>query len=136
TFTWDVKAKMMGRKALVGASGHARLISGAALAVLAAAALLICKRRSRPPPGRLKARGSFEHEDPVSSDAISERRRDFARIVATKRDIWIFTNSSRQGGTVLPVEIPDGASATPGMAEKVAHQKLKFWLQMELGQIE
>eukprot|EP00440_Ansanella_granifera_P013780 gb/GFBE01014972.1/.p1 GENE.gb/GFBE01014972.1/~~gb/GFBE01014972.1/.p1 ORF type:complete len:262 (+),score=61.95 gb/GFBE01014972.1/:1-786(+) len=117
-------------------AGRAQIYGLVVLVVPLLAALAFFLRR-RPLPGRLKAKGSFEHEDPANPDSVAERRRDFCRIAATKRDIWVFTSDSRQP-SVLPVEFPPGmgpdAADTSG-AEKVSYQKLKWWLQQELGKI-
>lgn len=104
------------------------------IAVLVLATVIFFTRK-RPLPGKLKPKGTFEHEDPGSSDAKAERRRDFARILATKRDILVFTSTVRQLGTVLPGDLGQGDLNDMATAEKVASNKLKFWIQMELGSI-
>merc|ERR1712107_532027 len=59
------------------------------------------------------------------------RERDFARIVANKRDLWTLTEFVRNAGVVLGLDIPpdlhDGV--------KPCLQKFKYWLQQELGRI-
>jgi len=106
---------------------------GGALLLAGLFALTSLGRKSL--PGRLAPKGSFNHEDPANKEAIAERKRDFARIVATKRDIWIFTDSSRSPGAVLPVELPSSGSSDTEDTAKISYQKLKFWLQGELGKI-
>eukprot|EP00428_Durinskia_dybowskii_P022017 CAMPEP_0170201994 /NCGR_PEP_ID=MMETSP0116_2-20130129/465_1 /TAXON_ID=400756 /ORGANISM="Durinskia baltica, Strain CSIRO CS-38" /LENGTH=263 /DNA_ID=CAMNT_0010452233 /DNA_START=9 /DNA_END=800 /DNA_ORIENTATION=+ len=89
--------------------------------------------RRRPLPGRLKPRGSFVHEDPANRDAREERRRDFARIVNTRRDIWVLTPCARSPA-VLPIELGGDGSVNQDLGN-LAHSQLKFWLQGELGRI-
>lgn len=91
--------------------------------------------RKRALPGKLFARGYFETEDPANLDAIKERERDFFRIAGTKRDLWIFTDSSRKPGTVLPVDGAAGGSSGADAEIKPCLQRFKFWLQGELGKI-
>lgn len=100
------------------------------LVVVLAATSLFGKR---PLPGKLSARGAFNHEDPASKDAIAERKRDFSRIVGTRRDIWVFTADARKPGTVMPVELQQAGNMED--LGRVAYEKLKFWLQGELGKI-
>ncbi|OLP92774.1 (DL)-glycerol-3-phosphatase 1 [Symbiodinium microadriaticum] len=154
-FTWDLKAKMMGKKVerILSRLSLARVTGGQAKAMESGfelanhqvaglvflvpilVALAFYVRRSL--PGKLKNRGSFEHEDPANAQSMSERRRDFCRIVATKRDLWVFTVEERQAGRFLPIDFPPGMSPETGdpAAEKVCYQKLKWWLQQELGRI-
>ncbi|CAE7421552.1 Dnajc2 [Symbiodinium necroappetens] len=110
-------------------------VAGLVFLVPLLVALAFYVRRSL--PGKLKNRGSFEHEDPANAQSMSERRRDFCRIVATKRDLWVFTVEERQAGRFLPIDFPPGMSPETGdpAAEKVCYQKLKWWLQQELGRI-
>lgn len=117
-----------------------RALPTPALAGIAVVLGLVCvwsllRGRGGPPPGKLRPQGTFEHEDPANTDAMAERRRDFSRIAASKRDIWVFTDESRRPGTALPVELPE-SGADPTQAGKIATQKLKFWLQSELGKID
>eukprot|EP00445_Apocalathium_hangoei_P017435 CAMPEP_0203898134 /NCGR_PEP_ID=MMETSP0359-20131031/40705_1 /ASSEMBLY_ACC=CAM_ASM_000338 /TAXON_ID=268821 /ORGANISM="Scrippsiella Hangoei, Strain SHTV-5" /LENGTH=261 /DNA_ID=CAMNT_0050821151 /DNA_START=45 /DNA_END=830 /DNA_ORIENTATION=- len=111
--------------------GLAPCLVGAA--VLLAALFALSTLRRRPLPGKLKPRGTFESEDPMSKDAIDERKRDFSRIVATRRDLWIWTDSERRPGTVIPIEPADGVAAE--QVGQVCYNRLKFWLQGELGKI-
>lgn len=106
------------------------------VAVALAVLLTYVSLRKRPLPGKLLPKGSFVHEDPANNEAIAERWRDFSRIVATKRDIWIFTHSQRKPGIALPVDLPTQGNSQSQDTGKVAYQKLKFFLQGELGKIE
>jgi len=109
-----------------------------ALLLLVPLLAVVFMLRPRSLPGNLRQKGTFEHEDPANSVAVAERRRDFCRIVATKRDLWIFTSENRQPAVSLPVDLPMGMGPDGGdtaVAEKVCYNKLKWWLQQELGRI-
>jgi len=109
-----------------------------ALLLLVPILAVVFMLRPRSLPVNLRQKGTFEHEDPANSASVAERRRDFCRIVATKRDLWIFTAASRQPGVSLPVDLPMGMGPDGGdtaVAEKVCYNKLKWWLQQELGRI-
>lgn len=97
---------------------------------LAVLVVLTC-RKSTPLPGKLVPRGSFEHEDPANEEAIAERRRDFARILTAKRDLWHFTKSTRSAGQQLPIELSADEKILPE-AGNIAYDRLRSWLQGQL----
>mmetsp|Transcript_57628 Transcript_57628/g.166868 ORF Transcript_57628/g.166868 Transcript_57628/m.166868 type:complete len:259 (-) Transcript_57628:110-886(-) len=103
--------------------------------VLAVLTLIFLIRafRKRPLPGRLKPKGRFVHEDPANSEAREERRRDFARIVNTRRDICVLTSSARTP-TVLAIDLVSDGSINEDLGN-LAQAKLKLWLEGELGEI-
>lgn len=104
------------------------VVQGACVAVVVAVVVFIIKRRRKKLPGRLQPQGEFIHEDPANPSSVQERRRDFSRILATKRDLTMFTTSCRKVGTLIP-------STEDSPSEQAAYQQLKFWLQSELAKI-
>jgi len=113
--------------------GPKEAVSVAAVVILLIT--LVLRSRTKALPGKLTAKGSFEHEDPGSADALGERGRDFARLAATKRDVWIVTDGNRKPATILPLEIPTGGDFDAEATVKPCLQKLRFWMQGELGKI-
>lgn len=85
----------------------------------------------KPLPGTLKYKGEFECEDPSSDAHINERRRDFARIVSSKRDLWVFTPQDKKE-RLLPVTVRD-LNSRSGINE--VYEDFKNWLKAELNQI-
>eukprot|EP00928_Gymnodinium_smaydae_P050779 TRINITY_DN34341_c0_g1_i1.p1 TRINITY_DN34341_c0_g1~~TRINITY_DN34341_c0_g1_i1.p1 ORF type:complete len:264 (-),score=54.18 TRINITY_DN34341_c0_g1_i1:2-793(-) len=127
---------MPGSVSAVGlVSGERSTLAAIAAAVATCVVVvgLLCRRRKL--PGRLRPRGTFEHEDPAAAEAVAERKRDFARIAATRRDIWVFTDGARLPGAVLPMEPPSRGQDDQGIGPEAAYERLKFWLQGELGKI-
>lgn len=86
----------------------------------------------KPWPGTLGRQGEFECEDPCDEADIASRKRDFCRIVAGKRDLWVFTPNDKEAHNKLPIEpleddIHEGAEQ--------CYEDFKEWLKGELRQI-
>mmetsp|Transcript_88663 Transcript_88663/g.185295 ORF Transcript_88663/g.185295 Transcript_88663/m.185295 type:complete len:257 (+) Transcript_88663:42-812(+) len=114
---------------LVGLSASSSAVLGLFVGACFVGFLLVVRKFSaRPLPGTLKPQGTYEYEDPANDSAISERKRDFMRIVGTNRDLWILTPSERQPGTVLPAE----AFKKAEQSEEGVYNSMKTWLQGEL----
>lgn len=85
---------------------------------------------SKPLPGSLCREGTFQSEDPVGKDSVHERERDFSRIVNTQRDLWMFTAALQTPGNVFGSDVLGGI-----VDETNCQNRLKWWLQQELGRI-
>jgi len=86
----------------------------------------------KPYPGTLHKMGDFECEDPADEGDIRERKKDFSRIVATRRDLWLFTPKDSAAHCFLPLDVP--AELTRENAEQ-CYQDFKTWIKGELSAI-
>mmetsp|Transcript_51146 Transcript_51146/g.121554 ORF Transcript_51146/g.121554 Transcript_51146/m.121554 type:complete len:253 (+) Transcript_51146:88-846(+) len=91
--------------------------------------------RRKPLPGKLLEKGTFEHEDPTREEDIEERKRDFSRIAATQRDLWIFSPTQLEAQVTLPTP-PSGGDVVAEEAVERAVSKLKEWLESNLKGVE